>query len=134
SIPSNLYFVPGTSSPGAIVIGAVGAFTSQGLSSAGSHTSYRIYRRNLFSANDGVQVLRGKHQFSFGGWFQRIQENDADGLRGSAQASFSSLTTLLQGTISNLQVTPKVAALGWRSWEGSWYAQDSIQLRPTLTV
>ena len=133
-IPANLFFVPGTASPGAIVIGAIGAFTSQGLSSAGSHTSYRIYRRSLFSANDGVQVLRGKHQFSFGGWFQRIQENDADGLRGSAQASFASIAGLLQGQITNLQVTPKVANLGWRSWEGAWYAQDSIQLKPNLTV
>jgi hypothetical protein len=133
-IASNLFFVPGTGSPGAIVIGAVGTFTSQGLSSAGSHTSFRIYRRNLYSANDAVQIVRGKHTFSVGGWFQRIQENDADGLRGSAQASFSSFATLLQGTISNLQVTPKVAFLGWRTWQASWYAQDSIQLRQNLTM
>jgi hypothetical protein len=133
-IPSNLFFVPGTASPGAIVIGAVGAFTSQGLSSAGSHTSFRIYRRDLYNVNDGLQVIRGKHTFSFGGWFQRIHENDADGLRGSAQASFTGFATLLQGTISNLQVTPKVADLGWRSWESAWYAQDSIQLKPNLTV
>ena len=116
------------------MIGAVGTFTSQGLSSAGSHTSFRIYRRNLYSANDAVQIVRGKHTFSVGGWFQRIQENDADGLRGSAKASFSSFATLLQGTISNLQVTPKVAFLGWRTWQASWYAQDSIQLRQNLTM
>jgi hypothetical protein len=134
TIPSNLFFVPGTSSPGAIVIGAVGAFTSQGLSSAGSHTSYRTYRRNLYTANDGLQWIRGRHTFSIGGWFQRIQENDRDGLRGSGQASFSGFTTLLQGLITNLQVTPKVGALGWRSWEAAWYAQDSIQLRPNLTI
>jgi hypothetical protein len=133
-IPSNLFFVPGTTSPGAIVIGAVGAFTSQGLSSAGSHTSFRTYRRSLYTVNDGLQMIRGKHTFSFGGWFQRIQENDMDGLRGSGQASFSGFATLLQGLITNLQVTPKVGALGWRSWEAAWYVQDSIQLRPNLTV
>src|SRR5258708_10783650 len=102
----------------------------------------------FFQAEDGIRddlvtgvqtcalpiLIRGKHQFSFGGAFQRIQENDADGLRGSAQASFSGLATLLQGTISNLQVTPNIAHLGWRTWEGAWYAQDSIQLRPNLTM
>jgi len=31
-------------------------------------------------------------------------------------------------------VTPQVAHLGWRTWEGAWYAQDSIQLRKGLTV
>jgi hypothetical protein len=133
-IQPNLFFVPGTASPGAIVIGAVGAFTSQGLSSAGSHTSFRTYRRNLYTVNDGLQMIRGKHTFSFGGWFQRIQENDMDGLRGSGQASFSGFASLLQGQITNLQVTPKVGALGWRSWEAAWFVQDSIQLKPNLTV
>jgi len=133
-IPSDLFFVPGTASPGAIVIGAVGAFTSQGLSSAGSHTSFRTYRRNLYTANESLQVIRGRHTLTFGGWFQRIQENDMDGLRGSGQASFSGFTTLLQGLITNLQVTPQVAALGWRSWEAAWFAQDSIQLKPNMMV
>ena len=133
-VPSNLYFVPGTTSPGAITIGAVGGLTSQGISTGGNHTSYRSYRRTAYSLNDGLQVVRGIHQFSFGGSFQRLQENDTDGLKGSGQASFSNLTTLLQGTVANFQYSPIVTEMGWRTWEGAWYVQDSIQLKKNLTI
>jgi TonB dependent receptor len=49
-------------------------------------------------------------------------------------ATFSTLTTFLQGTVSNFQVVPNPTALGWRSLFGAWYAQDNIRLRPNLTL
>src|SRR5262249_36458344 len=49
-------------------------------------------------------------------------------------ASFAGLAALLQGTVTNLQVTPKVVPLGWRTWHGAWYAQDTIRLVTNLTL
>ena len=50
------------------------------------------------------------------------------------QATFASLATLLQGTASTFQVIPNPNELGWRSTEGAWFVEDSIRLRPNLTV
>ena len=50
------------------------------------------------------------------------------------QATFTSLTTFLQGTVSTFQVVPNANELGWRSLFGAWYVQDAIKLRRNLTV
>jgi hypothetical protein len=81
-----------------------------------------------------MQVIRGKHQISAGVWFQRIQDNDNYPLRASGSAAFPSIPAFFTGITSSFQVAPKTTANGWRSWEGAWYVQDSIQLRPNLTL
>ena len=45
-------------------------------------------------------------------------------------ATFTSLTTFLQSTVSSFQVIPTANELGWRSFFGAWYVQDAIRLRP----
>jgi len=132
-IPADRYFVPGKSSPGLLALGAEGSL-SFGTTPAGSHTSYRNYTRNLFTYSDGLQIIRGRHQISAGAWFQRVQVNDNDGLRGSGQATFSNLAALLAGRLTSLQVTPNTVPMYWRTWLGAWYLQDSVQLRPNLNV
>ena len=134
NIPANLYFVPGNVSPGGLGIGSVGGQNSQGISQSGAISGSAIFVRNLFTFSDGVQVVHGKHQFSFGGWLQRAQNNDYDPLIGSGQATFASITTMLQGVASTFQIAPNTIPQAWRLWEGAWYVQDSIQLRPNLTV
>jgi hypothetical protein len=123
--------------PGGFTIGAVGggsngSFAAGGAGQGGNH--FGAGTRNLFTYQDDVQVIRGKHQFSFGGWAQRLQDNANTRDYQLGQASFSSLTTFLQGQAKQFTGAPNATVLDWRQWEGAWYAQDNMQLRPNLTV
>jgi hypothetical protein len=135
SFPASLSFVEGAG-PGGIVVG--GGTTTTGLAaitSAGPNNAAGVWnRRNLYTFSDAVQMNRGKHQLSFGVWFQRIRDNEDSASRQLGQASFTSLTTFLQGTASAFQVVPAPNELGWRSFFGAWYFSDTIKLRPNLTL
>jgi hypothetical protein len=133
--PSNLSFVTG-GGPGGIVIG--GGATTTGLAAitaAGPNNAANVWnRRNLFTYTDGLQIAKGRHQISAGVWLQRLRDNENTASRRVGQASFTSLQTFLQGTVSSFQVVPNPSALGWRSLYGAWYFQDAIQLRRNLTL
>ena len=131
TFPANLSYVTGRP-PGTIMLG--GNINTSTISQPGNQNPFALFVRNLFTANDSVQVVKGKHQFSFGGWFQKTQDNDNDPLRGNGSASFANYETLLQGTVASFTVASKTVENGWRNWEGAWFVQDSIQLRPNLTV
>jgi carboxypeptidase family protein len=135
SIPSNLSFVNGAG-PGGIVIGGGVTTTGGGtITSAGPNNAAGAWnRRNLYTLADSFQIIKGTHQISFGVWFQRLQDNEDTASRQLGQATFASLTTFLQGTVSSFQVIPTANELGWRSLFGAWYAQDSIKLRSNLTL
>ena len=81
-----------------------------------------------------MQISKGIHQISAGVWFQRVQDNEDSASRQLGQATFTSLTTFLQGTVSSFQVVPTANELGWRSLFGAWYVQDAIKLRRNLTI
>jgi hypothetical protein len=137
SYPANLSFVSGQG-PGGIVIGGgatttgAAAITSAGPNNAAGARNHR----NLYTMSDGLQVIRGAHQFSVGAWLQRVQDNEDTASRRAGVANFASLSTFLSGTLSatGFQVVPSTTELGFRSWFGAWYAEDSIRLRPNLTV
>jgi len=133
--PSSLSFVSG-GGPGGIVIG--GGATTTGaasLTSAGPNNAAGVWnRRNLFTISDSVQISKGIHQISLGAWFQRLQDNEDTASRQLGQASFNSLTSFLQGTVSTFQVVPNPNELGWRSFFGAWYIEDAIKIRPHLTL
>ncbi|MBV9508492.1 MAG: TonB-dependent receptor [Acidobacteriia bacterium] len=135
SFPSNLSFVSG-GGPGGIVIG--GGVTTTGvaaLTSAGPNNAANVWnRRNLFTYADDFQITKGRHQISIGVWFQPIQDNENTASRRLGQASFTSLTTFLQSTVSSFQAVPNPSELGWRSLFGAWYFQDTIKLRRNLTL
>jgi hypothetical protein len=135
SFPSGLSFVEGEG-PGGIVIG--GGTTTTGLAaitSAGPNNAAGVWnRRNLFTYSDSVAITAGRHQISFGAWFQRLDDNEDTASRQLGQASFTSLTTFLRGTVSTFQVVPDANELGWRSFSGAWYFQDAIKLRTNLTL
>jgi hypothetical protein len=135
SFPPSLSFVTGEE-PGGIVIG--GGNTTAGASSitsAGPSNAANVWnRRNLFTVTDSVQVAKGRHQLSAGVWLQRMQDNEDTGSRQLGVATFASLTTFLQGTVTTFQVIPNANELGWRSLFGAWYFQDTIKLRPNLTL
>jgi hypothetical protein len=120
---------------GPIVIGGASAAAVNSITPAGGSISGNIWNnRNLFTGSDDVQLVRGKHQLSFGAWVQRIQVNANSAGRGNGEADFTSLLTLLQGITSNFVGVPNKTAMYWRSTVGAWYVQDVIQLRHNLTL
>jgi hypothetical protein len=135
SFDPNLSFVRG-GGPGGIVIG--GGVTTTGVASitaAGPNNAANVWnRRNLFTYTDGVQISKGRHQLSAGVWFQRLQDNENTASRRLGQASFTNLTSFLQGVVSAFQAVPNPTELGWRSLFGAWYVQDAIKLRKNLTL
>ena len=121
--------------PGPMVIGGASAAAVNSITPAGGGISGNIWNnRNLFTGSDDVQLIRGKHQLSFGAWVQRIQVNANSAGRGYGEADFTTLQTFLQGITSNFVGVPNKTAMYWRSTVGAWYVQDVIQLRPNLTL
>ena len=120
---------------GAIVVGGSAASnpTAQ-LSLAGSNNGSNLrVARNLFTYEDKVSYTKGRHQFTFGVWFQRLRSNESLALSQYGQATFTSLQTFLQGT-ANLLYDPSPTPLGWRSLFAAGYAEDVIRLNRKLTL
>jgi hypothetical protein len=135
AFPASLSFVTGAD-PGGITIGGGVTTTGGGtITAAGANNAANVWnRRNLFTYTDTVQLSKGIHQISIGVWLQRMQDNEDSASRQLGQATFASLTTFLQGTVSSFQVVPNANELGFRSLFGAWWAEDSIKLSPRLTV
>src|SRR6266852_4528304 len=121
---------------GAVVVG--GGTTLNGASqitNGGTNAGSNLTAvRNLFTATDEVTWTHGIHSFNFGGWFQRIQANDALIQDQYGQASFTNLQTFLQGKVSTYTYAPASSPLSWRTSEGALYAEDAIKLRPSLEL
>lgn len=121
---------------GAVVIGGGTALNgASSISGAGTNAGSNLpARRNLFTYDDHVAWSHGIHQITAGAWVQRIQANDNLAQDQYGQASFGSLTSFLQGTISTFTVVPTSTLLGWRSLEAGGFVQDGIKLRRNLEV
>ena len=133
SFPAALSFVDGKP-PGSIAIGAGSTTNASALTPVGANNPFNYFIRSLFSYQDALQIVRGKHQISTGVWFQRIRSNEFSPARSWGQANFATLETFLQGIVGTFSVAPNGIPMGWRSWEGAWYVQDSIQVLPNLNV
>jgi hypothetical protein len=133
--PGSLSFVQGLPPGGIVVSGAVTTTGPGVITAAGTNNASKSWnRRNLLTVADDIQFTHGIHHFSFGEWFQRLRDNEDSASRQLGVATFASLTTLLQGTVTTFQVIPNANELGWRSSFGAWYAQDEIHLRPRLSL
>ena len=121
---------------GAVVVGGSAASNPQAqLGLAGSNNGSNLgIARNLYTFEDRVTLTRGRHQFSFGAWFQPFQSNETIALSQYGQATFASLQTFLQGTTSTFLYDPAPTEMNWRSLFGAVYAQDVIRLTPKLTL
>ena len=134
-IPANLSFVAG-SGPGGIVISGGLTTTGARRSPPPGRTMPRTYGIAAICL-PGRTIFRsppGGHQISAGVWFQRLQDNENTASTTLGQANFTNLQTFLQGTISNFNVVPNRTGLGWRTLLGAWYVEDTIRLRPNLTL
>jgi hypothetical protein len=121
---------------GAVVVGGSAASNPQaqlGLAGSNNGSNLRIHR-NLYTFEDRVTLTRGRHQLSFGAWFQPFQSNETIALSQYGQATFQSLTTFLQGTIGTFLFDPSPTEMNWRSLFGAWYAEDTVHLDRKLTV
>jgi hypothetical protein len=120
---------------GTVVIGSTASNAATQISSAGTNAGDNITAaRNLFTEEDRVSIAHGRHQIEAGVWLQRIQANDNFAQAQFGQASFGSLTTLLQGTVGTFTAVPSPTPMGWRSLEGAFFVQDTIKLRPNLEL
>ena len=121
---------------GAVVVGGSAASnpsTQLGLAGSNNGSNLRI-ARNLFTFEDRVMMTRGRHQLTFGAWFQPFQSNETIALSQYGQATFSSLPNFLQGNMTSFLWDPAPTEMNWRSLFGAWYAEDVIRVRPRLTL
>ena len=122
---------------GAIVIsGSTASNGASQISGAGTNTGdNNTAIRNLFTLGDHVYWTRGNHQIEAGGLLFRLQANDNLAQDQYGQASFSTLSSFLSGTVATFTVVPAPTELGWRSLEGAgfvqdvWHATSRLQLR-----
>jgi len=121
---------------GAVVIGGSAASNPAAqLSLAGSNNGSNLtITRNLLTYEDRLSITRGRHQLSIGAWSQSMQSNSGLALSQFGQATFTGLQTLLLGSIGTFLFDPAPTPLGWRSWFGALYAEDTIRLSPKLTL
>jgi hypothetical protein len=121
---------------GAVVVGGSAASNPQaqvGLGGSNNGSNLPIVR-NLLTYEDRLTWSRGRHQWSFGAWFQNFQSNETINLSQFGQATFTSLQTFLTGTTSSFLYSPAPTEMNWRSLFGAVYAQDVIHLNPKLTL
>ena len=133
-IPSSLVFLPG-GNPGSIIIGG-GVITAQPSAVAaapGNNPSIGV--RNYFTESDDVHWTKGRHSWSFGGWIQRIQQDQNGAAQGSgANVAYPNVLAFLQDKPSQAIVVRNPVRLGYRTLEAAWYVQDEVKLRPNLTL
>jgi hypothetical protein len=121
---------------GAVVVGGSAASNPQAsIGLAGSNNGSNLHiARNLFTYEDRLTLTRGRHQLSFGAWFQRLQSNEIIALSQYGQATFASLAQFLSGTAGSFLYDPAPTAMSWRSLFGAFYAEDVIRVMPNLTL
>jgi hypothetical protein len=121
---------------GAVVVGGSAASNpSATLGLAGSNNGSNLHlARNLFTYEDSVTWTRGRHQVSFGAWFQQFQSNEKLALSQFGQATFASLSTFLMGNFSSFLFDPAPTELNWRSLFGAFHVEDVFRVSPKLTL
>jgi hypothetical protein len=121
---------------GAVVI--AGSTASNGASQvtlAGANTgSNNQAVRNLFTVDDHIFWTRGRHQIEVGVWLQRLQSNDNLAQNQYGQASFSTLSSFLKGSVATFTVVPAPTELGWRSLFGAGFIEDAWKVTPRLEL
>ena len=121
---------------GALVVGGSAASNPAAtVALAGSNNGSNLHvARNLYTYEDRLSYVVGRHQINFGEWFQRLQSNETLALSQYGQATFTSLDTFLLGTVATLLFDPAPTEMAWRSWYGALYAEDVIRMTPRLTL
>jgi hypothetical protein len=130
----SLSIVPGRPMGSVTVGGGGGSAEAASVSVFGNGDVNSHEYRNLYTYTDDVQIAKGKHQFNFGLWFQRVQQDSAGVEAGYGSVTFLSLQDFLQGNAFTLSGGGNGDVVGARQWETAAYAQDTIRATNTLTV
>ena len=67
-------------------------------------------------------------------WLQRLQSNDNLAQNQYGQASFSTLSSFLKGSVATFTVVPAPTELGWRSLFGAGFIEDAWKATPRLEL
>ncbi len=130
----NLSIVPGRPMGSVTIGGGGGAAQASSVSVFGNGDVNSHEHRNLFTYMDSVQTLKGRHQFNFGVWLQRVQQNSAGVEATYGSVTFNDLQSFLKGQASTLTGGGLGDVVGSRQLETAFYAQDTIRATNTLTV
>ncbi len=128
-------FLQGDPIGAAVVGGSAASNPTAQLSLAGSNNGSNLFvARNLYTYDDDVSLTKGRHQMRFGVWFQQLQSNELLALSQYGQATFTSLQTLLQGTVASFLYDPAPARMSWGSLFGAGYFEDTIRVSSRFTA
>jgi hypothetical protein len=128
--PDNALLLSGPSrkNPGSISITGSGFFGN-----AGSNPAW--VDRQIYSVSDDVRLTKGIHSLSMGGWFQRTYSPQYSVTANSAgTVTYPTMLAFLQDQPTNFLVQSSPTQLNFTYYQGAWYFQDEIKLRPNLTV
>ena len=125
---------------GAVVVG--GGTTLNGasqISNGGTNAGSNLNTaRNLYTAEDQITFTHGRHTFTLGAWFERIQSNDSlvqDQYGQISFPSFANFVSTSSAPLSTYTYAPFPATpLSWRSLEGAGFVEDTIKLKPSLEL
>ena len=122
---------------GAVVVGGSTASNPQAqIGLAGSNNGSNLpINRNIFTYEDRLTLTRGRHQLSFGVWFQQFQSNEIIALSQYGQATFTGLTQFItQGLASSFLYDPAPTQMHWRSLFSAFYVEDVIRFSPSFAL
>lgn len=121
---------------GAVVVGGSAASNPQAsIGLAGSNNGSNLHiARNIFTYEDRVTWMHGRHQASVGAWFQRLQSNETIALSQFGQATFASLSQFLSGTAGSFLFDPAPTQMYWRTLFSAVYAEDVLRVNSKLSL
>lgn len=141
SVPADIQavtptFIPGKPTGAVVIAGSTASNGASSITTAGANVgANNATTRNLYTFDDHVYYVIGKHQIEAGVWVQRLQSNDNLAQDQFGQASFSSLATFLAGTtIKTFTYAPNPTELGWRALFVDGYLEDTYRPTPRLEL
>ncbi len=141
SVPSAIQevtptFIPGKPTGAVVIAGSTASNGASSITTAGANVgANNATTRNLYTFDDHVYYVLGKHQIEAGVWVQRVQSNDNLAQDQFGQASFTSLATFLAGTtIKTFTYAPNPTELGWRALYIDGYLEDTYRPTPRLEL
>src|SRR6059036_2907803 len=104
-MPADIAFLEG-GNPGTVVIGGgIGAAAPSAVAGVpGNNPSRGI--RHYFTYSDDLRVLKGKHSWSMGGWFQKVQQSQSGvALSSAGNVAYPTILAFLRDQPNNAIVT-----------------------------
>jgi hypothetical protein len=135
--PDGLLFLSGggRNNPGSIVIGGGGVTVGASALFAPNGQNLNYNARRNFSVSDDLKLTKGIHSFSFGAWFQRVEQTAfSSGQNNAGTVTYPTLLAFLQDLPTQFTTQTKPTELIFSSKQAAWYFQDEMKLRPNLTV